>query len=357
MTNLRALFHTPYFDSLGGGERYILTLMSLMQQAGYQIDVVWNQVGQLQSQAKSKFNLSLASLGAEPSIFNLPLHQRYAKLKPYSVVFTVSDGSLPLLIGSRHNIVHFQVPFHGVNGHSLVNQFKKRFINHFISNSNFTKDFVDQEYHINSHVIYPPVDVGKFSPTDKKNQILYVGRFSTLMQDKGHLQLIEAFKKFYDSGVNNYRLWLAGSTEIGADSLISHLKRSSRGYPIEFLLDPPFTYIKELYEESRFFWSLAGVSANESRQPERCEHFGITLVEAMASGCIPLTIRKGGFREIITPSSGILCDTQDELIIQTKKLITQPKIQYQISQSAQKRARHFSIAKFKARFQKIIPYL
>ncbi len=353
---MRALFHSPYFDSLGGGERYILTLISLFQQRGHQTDLVWHEQEQLRSQAKKKFALNLAPLNLEPSVLTLNPLQRYLKLRQYDLVFSVSDGSLPLLAGSPHSIIHFQVPFHSVNGNSPANRFKNKFIHQYICNSHFTQDFIDDEYQVASQVIYPPVDVDEFSHSIRKsNSIVYVGRFSDLLQSKGHLQLIEAFKKLYNSGITNYRLYLAGSTEVGSNSLIKSLKQSARGYPIEIILDPPFSDIKELYEQARFFWSLAGVDVNEIQEPERCEHFGITLVEAMAAGCIPLVIRKGGFREILTRQSGILCDSTDELIFQTRKIINNSKQQDLISAAAHRRAQYFSVEKFISRFQKIIP--
>ena len=42
----------------------------------------------------------------------------------------------------------------------------------------------------------------------------------------------------------------------------------------------------------------------------RVEHFGISVVEAMAAGAVPLAVGKGGVGEIITPGeNGILWDT------------------------------------------------
>src|SRR5690606_18908981 len=85
---------------------------------------------------------------------------------PYDVVVYLSDGSVPAL-GGRRNIVHMQVPFHGVGGRGWKNQLKKHTIHSFIVNSNFTKRVIDQEYGINSKVIYPPVQSIATGPLTK----------------------------------------------------------------------------------------------------------------------------------------------------------------------------------------------
>jgi len=65
----------------------------------------------------------------------------YNATRPYDTVVYLSDGSIPVL-GGKCNIVHMQVPFHGVGGRSWKNVLKKRFINHVIVNSHFTKKIV-----------------------------------------------------------------------------------------------------------------------------------------------------------------------------------------------------------------------
>jgi len=44
------------------------------------------------------------------------------------------------------------------------------------------------------------------------------------------------------------------------------------------------------------------------------EHFGITPVEAMAAGCVPIVYRGGGLTETVTKDSGFTWKTIDELI-------------------------------------------
>jgi len=61
-------------------------------------------------------------------------------------------------------------------------------------------------------------------------------------------------------------------------------------------------------------------------EPEKFEHFGITIVEAMSAGLIPVVLRHGGPSEIITDGEdGFLIGTVDELREKTHGIITMSK--------------------------------
>ena len=71
--------------------------------------------------------------------------------------------------------------------------------------------------------------------------------------------------------------------------------------------------LKKYFELAKVFWHAAGYGESEQR-PEMFEHFGIVTVEAMAAGCVPVVINKGGQSEIVRHGvSGFLWDTFDEL--------------------------------------------
>ena len=46
-------------------------------------------------------------------------------------------------------------------------------------------------------------------------------------------------------------------------------------------------------------WQASGCSENHKPEPEKFEHFGISIVEAMAAECVPVVIAKGGQPEIV----------------------------------------------------------
>jgi glycosyltransferase involved in cell wall biosynthesis len=245
--------------------------------------------------------------------------------KNADLFFWVSDGSVPLMF-SKNNILHFQIPFHEVNGKSLSNKLKLKFIHHIVCNSEFTKGFIDKEYGVKSKVIYPPIDTSSFKSEKKENIILTVGRFSKLLQAKRQDLLIEAFKAMIDRGLKDWKLQLAGSTNVGGDEYLSELKELAKNYPIEFFENCSFEALKNLYSKAKFFWYAGGYGIDEEKEPEKAEHFGMTIVEAMASGCIPFVVPKGGIKETVEDKiSGYYYENIDELQALTKELMSNDK--------------------------------
>ena len=77
------------------------------------------------------------------------------------------------------------------------------------------------------------------------------------------------------------------------------------------------------------------------------EHFGIVVAEAMAAGCVPVVIKKGGVPEIVVhQKNGFLWKTEAELIKFTLQAIESPSLYQKISSQAVADSQKFSKAKF-----------
>ena len=181
------------------------------------MDIFWDKP-QIRDKLTKRFGLKIQRVKFIPA--QKKLLKKFKITRNYELFFWLSDGSIPFLF-SKNNLLHFQVPFHNVNGRSLSNQLKLKKINHIVCNSRFTKKFIDKEYGVSSKVIYPPVDVENFKPGKKRNIILSVGRFSQLMQAKRQDVLIDSFKKLCDQGLGGWQLVLAGATGIGGKEYFS----------------------------------------------------------------------------------------------------------------------------------------
>jgi len=348
---LKAGFFNPYLDTLGGGERYTLTLAEHLVRQGWQVDV-FGYGSQIKRDLITKFNLKLDRVNFVPGVSSLL--KRLKMTRQYDLFFWVSDGSIPFLF-SKNNLLHLQVPFHDVNGRSNLNRIKLKRMNHLVCNSKFTKRFIDQEYGVNSRVIYPPIDIESFSPGKKKNLILSVGRFSQLMQAKRQDILVSSFKKLCDQGLKDWQLVLAGATGVGGKDYFNQLKRQAKGYPIELLADIDFKSLKKLYAEAKIFWSASGYGINEDKEPEKVEHFGIAIVEAMAAGAVSVAVGKGGAREIIKSGrNGFLWENEKELIKMTEDLIASPASLSSLSKAVIKSSQEFSKKRFSQKFDEII---
>ncbi len=293
----KALIVSPYLDNLGGGERYMLSAASVLEQLGYQVTFAWDNAAQIVELA-TMLGIKLNPPRVDPLIKSLYTQNNTLKMyratKEYDVVVYLSDGSIPLL-GGKKNIVHFQVPFHGVGGRKIGHQLKLKSIHHVVVNSQFTKNIVDQEYNIKSTVLYPPVPPIK--PGVKTNTILSVGRFDPSLNVKKQNILIDAFRELTPQ-LPGWQLILAGASS--NDEWISVLKQQADNLPIRFATNISYAELSQLYGSSRIYWHAAGFGVDEERNPELTEHFGISTVEAISSGATPLVIPFGGQREIVT---------------------------------------------------------
>jgi glycosyltransferase involved in cell wall biosynthesis len=109
--------------------------------------------------------------------------------------------------------------------------------------------------------------------------------------------------------------------------------------------------LRSLYERASIFWHAAGYGEDQNTRPIFVEHFGISTVEAMAAGCVPVVINKGGQREIVEHGvSGFLWETLDELKNYTTRLINDDGLRAKMAQAARQRAQMFSREKFVANF-------
>ena len=76
------------------------------------------------------------------------------------------------------------------------------------------------------------------------------------------------------------------------------------------------------------------------------EHFGLTTVEAMSVGCVPVVINKGGQSEIVTDDCGYRWNTLEELILYTEKLFKKSELLKNMSYNAKKRSEFYSTENF-----------
>lgn len=341
----KAAIINPYLDTLGGGEKYTLSFAKVLSENGYDVDIEWKDKSIL-NVLTNRFGMKLQK--------NINIVNDAKRGENYDLCFWVSDGSIPTLRSSK-NFIHFQVPFTNVNGKSLLNRMKLFRVTKIICNSDFTKNIIDNEYGVNSDVLYPPIDINSFKIKRKENIILYVGRFSSLLQVKGQDVLINSFKKFYDQGRSDWKLVLAGGVEVGSDKNMENLEKMIGKYPIEIVKSPSFDYLKDIFGKAKIFWSAAGNGVDETINPENVEHFGITLLEGMSAGVVPFAYNAGGHKEIIDNGiNGYLWQNETELVKLTEQVITSKGSLSSLSKQAILKSKKYEYENFKEKVLQII---
>lgn len=217
------------------------------------------------------------------------------------------------------------------------------------ANSKYTQKWIKKLWGVDAEVLYPPIDIDFFKPMKKRNYILSVGRFFEGGHNKKHIPMIKTFISLCNEGLKDWEYHLVGGThkEEMHQKYLEKVKYESKGYPIFIHTDIPFDHLLKLYGVSKIFWHATGLGEDENRHPERFEHFGITTVEAMSAGCVPLVIGKAGQLEIIQSGiNGFLWKDLDELKNKTKYVITNVDVRKKIRKNAIEKSKEFSRKKF-----------
>jgi glycosyltransferase involved in cell wall biosynthesis len=167
-----------------------------------------------------------------------------------------------------------------------VSEAAKRFIEHFTDEKTIT-------------VVPNSIDINRFQPTKKDisdgKNILYVGR---VVPRKGLHVLLNAMKDVMEENPD-LQLLIGGKGKISV-FLKAYAKAIGVEKNVRFLGGVADEGLPLLYQSSDVFVlpSIAG------------ESFGITLLEAMASGVIPVGTKIGGIPEIID-GCGVLVEPND----------------------------------------------
>ena len=205
-----------------------------------------------------------------------------------------------------------------------------------------------------NQVRYPPVFweeemEGRYQEEKKKNIIISVGRFFVAAHSKKQLEMVQFFVNHQDV-FHDYEYHLVGSVSNDPDD-IAYLNRireiAATAGNVVIHENCPYMELIDLYSQAKIFWHATGYMVDENREPEKMEHFGITTVEAMSFGAVPVVINKGGQRETVVPGeTGFLWDSEEECIEHTTRLIQDEVLRKRFAEASTQQAKKFSIDEF-----------
>ncbi|MGH9113196.1 MAG: glycosyltransferase [Acidimicrobiales bacterium] len=224
-----------------------------------------------------------------------------------------------------------------------------------VANSVFTQRWIDSYWAHDSEVLYPPVTM--HAAGTKQRTILNVGRFFPV--DKGHskkqLELVQAFRRLYDSGTRDWTLHLLGGCSDAGRSYLDDVRAAAEGYPVELHVNASGDDLEALYAQASIYWHASGYGEDPNRHPDRLEHFGISTVEAMSAGAVPVVIGLAGQRETVRHGvDGFHFESLDGLCALTTTLIRDARLRQQMSESAAHRARCFSVDAFATQLRGLV---
>ncbi|MBI2591893.1 glycosyltransferase [Candidatus Saccharibacteria bacterium] len=196
-----------------------------------------------------------------------------------------------------------------------------------LANSEFTKDHIMRRWGLQSDVLYPICDDMRLkNPPQKEKIILHVGRFFANDGGNHHKRqdmLLEEFSKMDKLHKDSWQLHFAGSVaeDSGALKYIIGLTQKAKGLPVYFHFNCSFPELKDLFNVATIYWHATGYGSNPEKYPQRQEHFGMSTVEAMSTGAIPVVINTAGQKESVTQGkNGFLWSTKKELADYTTRV-------------------------------------
>lgn len=333
---------SPYLNILGGGERYILTIAEFLLNQ-YDVDIFWNDRTLIEdSKKKLHIDLSKAKFNKVPQN-SLSLIK---SLLPFKRLFYMTDGSL-FMSPCSNNYLIIQSPLH-IPANNIGNKIKLMRFKYILCYSDFMKNIIKKRLGIDAKVISPPVLTKEFKPAPKENMIISVGRFFPWLHSKKQEVLVDAFRKLYSfKEFKNWKLVLIGSVDKGGDEYYRNVVKKALNLPVEIITDASFRRLTEFIGKAKIYWHATGFGEDLDKFPEKAEHFGITTVEAMAGGCVPVVYNGGGQKEIVrNGENGFLWTSINDLINRTREIVSDQSTLQLFSQKAVKDSKKYSKENF-----------
>jgi glycosyltransferase involved in cell wall biosynthesis len=308
--------------SYGGVQTCVISLIKGLNNINIIPDIIWDEEPNidiiLENKLKVnfkpiKFKLKTSIKNKLPNflrIFLLPLYTfKTSKLEGkydfyyYFSTQVIHDLKFPhlyylsfppkhskLIIGSPLNLISYKI-----SGFIYEIFYKKRYpvyelnsqIENYVINSQFTANLFEEVYHKSINVIYPPNAIESFLKKEVfiegKEKIVFISR---IVPYKRPEMVINLAKKY-----PNKQFKIIGAVSKNRLTYLKKLKdevRNNSMRNVEFLINLPYNaVIQELLKAKIYIF------------PGINEHFGITTVEAMLLGAIPLVHKSGGQLEIV----------------------------------------------------------
>lgn len=371
--------YNPYLDTLGGGEKHILSILEVFAEQGFEVNIFWDK--NLTNEIKKSFSFRCIDtwkwlpnvfkhrsignrilrlpFGSPPAGGSLRVGQDEPRVT-FDYFFYVTDGSY-FFSSAKKNFIYAMIPDKRLYQLSFLNRLKLSNFK-FITHSFFVRNWL-KKWDLTAEVIYPYLNDDlinvNFAKLKKEKIILSVGRFFEHLHAKRQDIVIKSFKKLQQTHhpFKDFKLYFVGGLKEEDKVFFNKLKLMVQDNKnIIFLPNASYKTLIEHYKKAMFYWHGAGYGVNEDKNPEMVEHLGIAPLEAMASGCITFCHNSGGPKEVIkNGANGFLYEDLDELIDKTAVIYQNENKRQKVTKNAKKHIKeNFSYEVFKKRVKEAI---
>jgi len=225
-----------------------------------------------------------------------------------------------------------------------------------VSNSHYTRRWVRRWWGLDTSVLNPPVTLQERATKEKI--ILNVGRFFEPKHGhcKKQLDMVRAMRALQWRGnMDDWTLHLVGGCSEADRPYLDKVRKEAEGLPVEIHVDAPGSTVRDLYGRASIYWHATGLGEDPETQPDRFEHFGITTVEAMSAGAVPVVILAAGQEEVVEHGvSGLNWEPLVQLVCFTEDLALDPERLASMSLAAEVRAIDYGLPAFSARLHDLV---
>jgi glycosyltransferase involved in cell wall biosynthesis len=164
-----------------------------------------------------------------------------------------------------------------------------------LTNSEYTRKAICNAFNIDAKILYPPVDVDTFQEIalkskQREDMVLVISRIAP---DKQIENAIEVARIMRDRGIGKI-MTIAGNLHYYDHHYYQQLKNMIADYDlsdyVSLQTNISFSRLIQLMQLAKVYF-----------HPRIDEHFGISIVEAMASGLVPVVSNIGGHTEFVPP--------------------------------------------------------
>ncbi len=315
-----AVVYNEFLRELGGGERSTLAYAKALRDLGYDTDVVATSDIPSRSELLEHFGDEFASIPVRrighaelkrlthvgaPAVF---VNHTFMSFFPNPAAIGIYAQMFPARVLREPQD---RLKIDAISTYDLI-----------LSNSEFTQHYTQARWPVargRLAVLRPPigrVHVAQGEQTapplsHKVKQFLSIGRFNPTMHTKNQPLIIDTFLEAAERNpaLRDWRLVLVGTVgphahERSYFARCVSLAGSSNGR-VTVKGNVSSMEITALLSRSFGYVHATGAFLEPEIAPERCEHFGLAIVEAMAHGCLAAAYHRGGIWEIVGDSPGI----------------------------------------------------
>lgn len=356
----RAGIFTPYNIIPGGGERYLFSVMKVMADQGYGLTLIVPEI-----YSRLRISAVLENLALELPGLDIITHSEAEAGKPFDLFFCLGNGIVPTSRAlGRVNLFCCQFPFKTNPEQTRRNLHLLEDYTSIVCYSAFVEQEIRKtlaKYDVpqkDIQVVAPPVGIVADAPEGvAKSGILGIGRFFIGDHCKRQDEMIRAMRDLSQEGVEA-TLDLVGSLHPEAvhRDYFYNCRDLAKGLDVTFHIDASVSTLSNLLQRSSIYWHGAGLGVDVDAWPEHCEHFGISVVEAMSARMIPVIVNNGGPASIVEDGvSGFHYGSREELVEITQMLFSYPDEKLNmLRENAYKRAQLYSVKAFEERFVEVL---